>query len=94
MAIVVVSEIEGGNQEFYEKVTDQTMPGGQMPDGAQIHIAGPVEGGWRVITVWESEDHYNDFREEKLIPALEAAGEGERIAPQMTTNPVHRVLTA
>lgn len=92
MAIVVVAQIEGGNQEFYEKVTGQTMPGGQLPDGAQIHIAGPVEGGWRVITVWDSEEHFERFRDEKLGPAVEATGDG--IAPKLDANPVHRVITA
>ena len=50
--------------------------------------------GWRVITVWDSEEAFKRFREEKLIPALlEARGE-ETVAPNIETNPVHRLMTA
>jgi hypothetical protein len=94
MAVVVVAEVDGGSQEFFEKVSGQAMPDAQLPEGCQIQIAGPIEGGWRIITVWDTEDQYNQFRNDKLIPALREAGEGDRIAPTITTQPVHRVLTA
>jgi hypothetical protein len=41
------------------------MPGGQLPDGCRLHIGGPVEQGWRVITVWEFH--------ERVAPKLMAA---------------------
>jgi hypothetical protein len=44
-------------------VSDKALPGGQLPDGAKIHIAGPMEGGWRVITVWDAEEQFNRFRD-------------------------------
>lgn len=94
MAVVVVNEIQGGSQELYEKVNEKAMPGGKLPDGGQVHIAGPIEGGWRVITVWDSEDHFNKFREETLLPALKEAGEGDRIEPSIQTGEVFRLVTA
>jgi hypothetical protein len=94
MAVVVVNEIAGGSQDFYEQVNPKVMPGGQLPDGCQLHIAGPVEGGWRVITVWDSDEQFQQFRAEKLIPALREAGGEDRVAPDIKTNPVHRLLTA
>jgi hypothetical protein len=92
MAIVIVNEMPGGSQELYDEVTNRVMPGGELPDGCRDHIAGPIEGGWRVITVWESEDKFNQFRNEKLIPAIEETG--GPVAPQIRTNPVHRHVTA
>jgi hypothetical protein len=62
MAVVVVNEIQGGDQDLYDRVNPKVMPDG-LPDGCQAHIAGPVEGGWRVITVWESEERFQQFRE-------------------------------
>ena len=94
MAVVVVNEIEGGNQDFYEQVSGEVMSGGQLPGGCQVHVAGPVENGWRVITVWDSEEQFQQFRSEKLIPAIRDVGGEERIAPNVTTNPAHRVITA
>jgi hypothetical protein len=94
MAVVVVAEIEGGTEELYEQVSGKATPGGELPDGGKVHIAGPTEGGWRVITVWDSEEQFETFRNERLIPALQEAGAGDRIAPNITTHPVHRLITA
>ena len=94
MAVVVVNEIEGGSQDFYEQVNPKVMPGGQLPDGCQLHIAGPIEGGWRVITVWDSDEQFQQFRDEKLVPALREAGGDDRISPEIKTNPVHNLMTA
>jgi hypothetical protein len=94
MAVVIVNEIEGGNEDFYEQVNPKVMPGGNLPDGCQLHIAGPVENGWRVITVWDSEDQFQQFRDETLIPAIREAGGEERIAPHISADPVHKLITA
>jgi hypothetical protein len=93
MAVVVVNEVEGGSQEFYDQVNPKVMPGGELPDGCRLHIAGPSERGWRVITVWESEEDFQQFRNEKLIPALREVGGEERIASSISANPVYRLLT-
>jgi hypothetical protein len=94
MSVVIVNEIDGGSEELYEKVNPKVMPDGKLPDGCQLHIAGPIENGWRVITVWESEDRFQQFREEKLIPAMREAAEEGRIAPSISADPVYRLLTA
>jgi hypothetical protein len=94
MAIVIVNEIEGGNQDFYDQVNSKVMPGGNLPDGCQVHIAGPMENGWRVITVWDSDDQFQQFRDENLIPAIREVGGEDRIAPSIKTSPVHRLITA
>jgi hypothetical protein len=93
MAVVVVNEIEGGNVELYDSVNPKVMPDGNLPDGCQLHIAGPIENGWRVISVWDSDEKFQQFRNEKLIPAMQEAGSEGRIAPSIATNPVHRLLT-
>jgi hypothetical protein len=94
MAVVIVNEIEGGSQDFYEQVNPKVMPDGNLPDGCQLHIAGPMENGWRVITVWDSEGEFQQFRDEKLIPAIREAGGEERIAPHISADPVHKLITA
>jgi hypothetical protein len=94
MAVVTVNEIKGANQDFYDRVNSEVMPGGKLPEGCQVHIAGPVDDGWRVITVWDSEEQFQQFRNEKLIPAIRDSGAEDRIAPAITTSPVHRLLTA
>ena len=89
MAVVVVNEQQGGTQEIYEQNVEKVMPGGQLPEGCQLHIAGPSESGWRVITVWDSEDQFEQFRNEKLMPVLSEAG----VTPNISVKPAHRVIT-
>jgi hypothetical protein len=93
MAIVIVNTIEGGDQDFYDGVNSKVMPGGKLPDGCQLHIAGPVDNGWRVITVWDSDEQFEQFRNEKLIPTMREAGGEGRVAPSISSDPVYRLLT-
>jgi len=94
MAIVVVNEIEGGDQGFYDSVNPKVMPDGQLPEGCQVHIAGPSAGGWRVITVWDSEEQFQQFRNDRLIPAMKEVGGDDFIAPRIQPDPVHKLITA
>jgi hypothetical protein len=94
MAVVILNEMEGGGQDIYDQVTPKVMEGGRLPDGCQFHVAGPYKNGWRVITVWDSEERFQQFRDEKLIPALREAGGEDRITPHISADPVHNLITA
>jgi hypothetical protein len=49
------------------------------------------EGTFRVLDIWESEDDFNRFANERLMPGLAAAGllEGKG-EPDVTFAPLHR----
>ena len=94
MPVVISVVAPGVNAQMYEAVTDRVMPGDQLPDDCELHIAGPVEQGWRVITVWESREAFDRFREQKLLPAFQELGEGEAPpAVEPEVNPVHKLIT-
>ena len=93
MAVVVSVVAPGFNAEAYEAVTGKVMPGDQLPNGWELHIAGPVEQGWRVITVWDSKEAFDRFREGKLLPAIrELAGGEAPPAAEPEVNPVHKLI--
>jgi hypothetical protein len=95
MSVVVSAVAPGFSAEMYEAVTGRAMPGDQLPAGCKLHIAGPVEQGWRVITVWESREAFDRFREEKLLPAFrEVAGEAPPPAAEPEVNPVHKLIAS
>ena len=48
--------------------------GSLLPDGARLWLCGPADHGWRVITVWDSQEARDRFFAERLGPAYEAAG--------------------
>jgi hypothetical protein len=73
MTVAVLVDNPEGSQEIYEKVRAQL--GLDAPAGGIFHLAGPSpNGGWRVLEVWESEEDARRFREERLMPAFDAAG--------------------
>jgi hypothetical protein len=47
-----------------------------------------------VIGVWDSEEQFQQFRDEKLIPAMKEVGGDDFIAPSIQPEPVHRLLKA
>jgi hypothetical protein len=66
-----------------------------MPQGCLVHIATPTDAGYRVIEVWESEDHWRRFRTEILTPIVQrATGEESPSQPTPQPFPVHSVRTA
>jgi hypothetical protein len=46
---------------------------GPTPEGLILHAAGPTDEGFRIIGVWESEDAWHRFREDRLDPEAEVA---------------------
>jgi hypothetical protein len=48
--------------------------GDEVPEGLLYHAAGEVEGGrWQSVSIWESEGHFERFREARLEPAARQA---------------------
>jgi hypothetical protein len=91
---VVVSAVSPGlNAEMYEAVNARVMPADELPDGCRLHIGGPVEQGWRVITVWDSREHFDRFREDRLLPAIrELAGDEAPPTAEPEVNAVHKLI--
>jgi hypothetical protein len=75
MAYCVIVENRKGSAELYEQVIQRVAASGEMPpQGAIFQVAGPGEGGWRVVSVWESREAQERFRDEQLVPAWNELG--------------------
>ena len=70
MAFVVMSRPP--SREMYEKVAKAAMQGGPAA-GLIVHTASEVDGGVRVVDVWESKEDAERFERDVLMPAIEAA---------------------
>jgi hypothetical protein len=71
MPWVQIQKAEQATWDDYESVRAQV--GDDAPDGLIYHAAGEQPNGkWQAVSIWESEDHYNRFRDEKLWPAVRA----------------------
>jgi hypothetical protein len=70
MAIGLLFELQGMTREQYDGMIEQSGLADRLPPGQISHVAGPMEGGWRVIDVWESREHFDRFAEETLAPLM------------------------
>ena len=55
MAVVQIHELPGVTREQYEQAMRELNLAGP-PTGSHLHASGPMEGGWRIVEVWESEE--------------------------------------
>ena len=60
MAVVQIHELPGMTREQYEQALRELNLAGPPP-GSHLHAAGPMDGGWRIVEVWESEEAANAF---------------------------------
>ena len=78
MAVGYVIDVPGGTPEHYAQLFERVAgvpPGtGQLPPGGVLHVAGAVDGGWRIVDVWESREVMERVLREQLLPAAEELG--------------------
>lgn len=79
MAVGMLLAGEGVTEESYKRLTEAMfgsfpMPEDQAPDGCLIHTAGQGEQGWYIYDIWESQEHFQRFVEQKMRPAMESTG--------------------
>jgi hypothetical protein len=90
VAYGVVHHFPGGTQEQYEASLAAVHPSrGTLPKGQLYHAAGPSEGGWTIIAIHDSQESWEEFRDNTLLPKLQAGVPGG-----FTTEPEERVFEA
>jgi hypothetical protein len=75
MPICNILEDRNQSAEQADQIRDHVRGTGPVPpEGARLMLAGPSDAGYRVITVWDSEEARDRFYAERLAPAYEEAG--------------------
>jgi hypothetical protein len=87
MAVAVLLEFPGATQEQFGLVAEKV--GSKSPPGLLYHVEGPIEGGWRVVDVWESQEAIVKFFEETLGQVLQEVGIA---VPPPQFWPAHRII--
>jgi hypothetical protein len=47
---------------------------GSPPPGNRLRLAGPMEGGWRIVSLWDSREQFRAFMRERLHMTLDDVG--------------------
>jgi hypothetical protein len=81
MPVLVVAEVPGGSSELDLALIEAWKRGSDPPTGNRLRMAGPMDGGWRIVSLWDSREQFEQFAVERLHLTLQGAGSGE---PQVT----------
>jgi hypothetical protein len=90
MAVVMRMEWPEVTREQYDATLEAVGWEENPPDGAIFHVAYFDEGGFKVVDVWEKEEDFQRFFEERLSAGIGQVGiEGQ---PNVTFATAHRVF--
>jgi heme-degrading monooxygenase HmoA len=90
MPVLMTSDMPGTTQEGYEHLAAALVPTMQASPGFIAHAAGPVEGGYVVTELWESEQAHEAWFAQHVRPAMPA----DAAAPSITYRPIANIATA
>ena len=87
MAYGVVHFFPGGTQEQYEASIEAVHPSrDQLPEGQTFHAGGPSAGGWTIVAIHQSQESWEQFRDNTLMPKMQAGIEGGFEGPPEETS--------
>jgi hypothetical protein len=90
MAVGLRLKFQGGTQEQYDAIHQHMDVDANPPSGMIFHSAGPIDGGWGIIDVWESRDAFDAFASGQLQPAVGELGDRAfQGPPDIKEFPVH-----
>ncbi len=90
MAIVWLLEWDGITAKQYDDLRQRTGWDTDLPDGLEHQVVAFSDKSMVLTQVWRSPDHVMRFMEDRLLPAVEAAG--IRSMPKVDQYPVHSIL--
>jgi hypothetical protein len=72
-------DMPGVSADDYAEVLTELRGAERDAAGLVAHVAGPVDGGFRIVNVWESRAAAETFHRDHLQPAVQRA-HGDRLA--------------
>lgn len=89
MAVLITVEVKGQTQQGYDGMLGVLADIIKKAPGFVLHTAHPVEGGWRVIEVWESKADADQFFAKHVAPNLPPG-----IRPKRSLQELHSLVRA
>ena len=89
MATVIAMRWQGVTPEQYEGVLQELDLDDNPADGGIFHVAGFSGDVMYVTDVWDSQEHFGQFQEERLAPAVQKVG--IQTEPKLVTYEAHNI---
>ena len=88
MSVVLVKEMPGATRALVEEITaEMQFERTGAPTGLIVHTATKVDGGIRIIDVWESQEAFTNFERTRLQPATTAVADRHGIDLSLVPEP-------
>jgi hypothetical protein len=88
--VLVVIEVPGGSSALDDALTEAWGIADSPPEGNVLRMAGPMDAGWRVVSLWESRQQFETFLEQRLHLSLRDSGADEPVVSFWEIEKVHR----
>lgn len=88
MPIMAVIEMPGGSRALDAILLEASHRTGYPPQGNRLRMAGPMDGGWRVLGLWDTTNQLREYIESHLHLSLEG-GEGQPAVTLWEIETVH-----
>jgi hypothetical protein len=90
MATVMLMHWREATPEQYDQVRGKARWDQDVPDGAKLHVCGFADDGMHILDIWESEQAFNTYFQQRIGPAVQEVGiQGQ---PDVTFYPTHGVF--
>jgi hypothetical protein len=86
VAFGIIHHFPGGTKEQYEASIAAVHPSRDtLPEGQIFHAAGPSDDGWTIVAIHDSRASWEAFRDNTLLPRLQAGIAGGFESPPQET---------
>lgn len=92
MSTMMTMEWPGMTPDEYNKVMRALDLDAKAPSGGIFHVASFAGNTMRITDIWESQQAFEKFQKERLVPALQKVGITSQ--PKVQFFPVHNIYTA
>ncbi len=87
MMYVTTLDVMGLTAGEYRAVLDKMGVEARPASHIFLHLTTPIDGGYRIVELWDSQEGFQEFLEKRLGPANEALGLNRRTT--ITVTPLH-----
>ena len=87
MAVLVTAEVSGQTEQGYDGMLGLLATALRQAPGFILHTAHPIDGGWRILEVWESQQAASEFFAQFVHPHLPPG-----IKPKRTVQALHSLV--
>lgn len=78
----------------YDAISERIMARDEVPKGLLVHAAGFTGSGFRIFEVWESQEAFDRFAEDVLMPILQESRPTPDQQPRVTAYELHGYIAA